>query len=87
MTAAAMALQSVHLANTPVTTIALTFSGISLAGVGALIFHAGKWLGEHRALEKSVDDGHQELLDRLTEGFARVEKDIRELRTMPGGAR
>jgi hypothetical protein len=65
---------------TPSVTVAITISGISLAGVASLIFKAGEWRGEHRALQKEVTTAHADMTKQMSEGFARIERDIRELR-------
>ena len=64
----------------PAVTVAVTISGISLAGVASLIFKAGEWRGEHRALQKEVTSAHNDLAKQMTDGFARLERDVRELR-------
>ena len=64
----------------PAVTVAITVSGISLAGVASLIFKAGEWRGEHRALQKEVTTATTDLSKQMTEGFARLERDVRELR-------
>ena len=68
----------------PAVTVAVTVSGISLAGVASLIFKAGEWRGEHRALQKEVTSAHADLAKQMTDGFARLERDVRELRDGQG---
>lgn len=69
----------------PSVTVALTVSGLSLAGVASLIFKAGEWRGEHRALQKEVTTATNDLSKQMTDGFARLERDVRELRKLGEG--
>ena len=71
--------------HSPAVTVAITVSGISLAGVATLLFKAGEWRGEHRALQKEVATATTGLSKQMTDGFARLERDVRELRKQGEG--
>ncbi len=81
----AAALQSISLP--PVMTVAVTLSSASLIAVGALVFKAGEWRGEHRALQKEVTALQKEVTQGFTDlrqhadaQFQQLREDIREIR-------
>lgn len=67
-------------AASPSTTVAVTLSGLSLVSVGTLLFKAGEWRGEHRALATKVTDGYTQLQKQIDDAFDELRADIRELR-------
>lgn len=74
----AAALQSASLP--PIITVAVTLSSASLIAVGTLIFKAGEWRGEHRALQKEVTQGFADLRQHADAQFQQLREDIREIR-------
>jgi hypothetical protein len=78
MIALMAALESVTVG--PQATVAMTLSAASLMAVGALVFKAGEWRGEHRALQQKVSDGYASLEKRMDEKFSEIRQDIHDLR-------
>ena len=66
--------------SSPIVTVALTLSGVSIISVGALVFKAGEWRGEHKALQQKVSEQYTQLQDSLENRFNELREDIRDMR-------
>lgn len=77
---AALALLQAAGSATQTATVAVTLSSISVIGVGTLIFKAGEWRGEHRALQQRVSEGYKQLEKRMDEQFSLLRQDVRDIR-------
>lgn len=79
MIAAALFAQ-IAAATSPEATVAITLSGVSIISVGILVFKAGEWRGEHKALQQKVSEQFNVLQKSIDDKFKELREDMRELR-------
>ena len=82
MIAAALFLQ-IAAASSPEATVAITLSGVSIISVGTLVFKAGEWRGEHKALQQKVNEQFLVLQKSIDDKFHDLREDMREMRQLP----
>lgn len=66
--------------SSPGVTVAVTLSSVSITAVGGLVFKAGEWRGEHKALQQKVSEQYTQLQASLENRFNELREDIRDMR-------